>query len=336
MSKNILVTGGTGFIGKHLIKRLIEKNYSVRVLSRRIDNVNTNKGLEYFKGNFADIDCARKALKDIDVVYHLAVSTTPGQSNDVILYDAQTNVLGTLNFIQASVEASIQRLVFVSSGGSVYGPTESNPISEDHQTNPISAHGVSKLAIEKYLEVYRKKHNLDYRIARGGNPFGEGQDPNKGQGFVTYALYQMLLGRDIEIWGDGSVVRDFFYVGDLVDALIIFLDDSSGYRLYNVGSGQGRSLNEIVGLLEKVTGLKAKVKFLEKRAADVPYNSLDISRIREACGWYPKTSLVDGIKITWDWIQSYAKGLEIGSSYSKIFNNSLLGSYTNSEEPGLD
>lgn len=306
MPKKILVTGGTGFIGKFLVSRLAADGHEIRVLSRTIPQQPIQDDrVEYFSGNFFSPQHIKPALVDIDIVYHLAVTTAPGWSNDLILYDAQTNLMGSLNLIQAAAEVDMERFVFVSSGGSVYGPSQAKTITEDHPTEPISAHGVGKLAVEKYLEIYRRKLNLEYRIARAGNPYGEHQDPAKGQGFIAYALGQLAKDEEIVIWGDGSVVRDFFYVDDLAEALCLMLADDAPYHVYNVGSGQGKSLNEVIKLLETVTGHSAKVKYEPGRAADVPYNCLDITRIKDGLNWVPRTDLLTGLERSWVWLQSY-------------------------------
>lgn len=310
--KKILVIGGTGFIGKHLVEKLADEAHDVRVLSRNIPRGHDrNDKVEYLSGSFLSMEHVKHAMTGVDTVYHLAVTTAPGWSNDLILYDAQTNLMGSLNLIQAAAEAEIRRFVFVSSGGSVYGPTQEEAITEDHPTDPISAHGVGKLAVEKYLEIYRRKSGLEYRIARAGNPYGEYQDPAKGQGFIAYGLGQLVREAEIVIWGDGSVVRDFFYVGDLVEALYLMLDDDSPHRVYNVGSGQGRSLNEIIDLLEAVTDRTVKLRYEAGRAADVPYNTLDITRIKQGLNWKPQVDLLSGLKRSWVWFLSYINSVDV-------------------------
>lgn len=311
MARKILVTGGTGFIGKHLVSRLVAGDCDVRVLTRSTaDKNNGNEKAEYFSGNFLVRERIEAALNGVETVYHLAVTTTPGDSNDLILYDAQTNLMGTLNLIQAAVEAGVKRFIFVSSGGSVYGVSPHQPLPEDFLSHPISAHGLSKLTIEKYLEIFRRQFGMEYRVARASNPYGEGQDPEKGQGFIAYAMGRLAHGKEIVIWGDGTVVRDFFYIRDLIDALWLMHNDQGAYRVYNVGSGQGRSLNEIVEVLASITNQKVHVRHDAGRTADVPYNCLDISRIKTELGWEPRTNLITGLERSWRWIQSQIDLLE--------------------------
>jgi UDP-glucose 4-epimerase len=304
LAKRILITGGTGFIGQHLVARLIASNYPVHILSRRNLNGPTNKSCRYYTGDLLEFNQIKPAVKDVNVVYHLAVTTNPGSSNSKILYDAHTNIIGTLNLLHAASEAGVERVIFVSSGGSIYGKTDDRPILESHSTDPISAHGVSKLSIEKYLEVFHRLYGMEYRIARGANPYGAGQDPYRGQGFIPYGLAQLAQGKEIAIWGDGSIVRDFFHVGDFVDALVLMLDDCSPYRLYNVGSGQGTSLNELIGMFKSITGITPIVKYNSGREADVPYNCLDITRIKQNLNWEPMISMEEGLQRTWTWIRT--------------------------------
>lgn len=330
MSGRILVTGGAGFIGRHLVARLVEAGKPVRVLSRSARR-RSDGAVEYLPGDFSVARDAETALDGVEVVYHLATTTTPGSANARILEDARINLLGSLGLISAAAEAGIRRFLFVSSGGSVYGPgprraageapahsrplreddapeAQPRPLREDDATEPIAAHGVAKLAIEKYLHVFHAAAGMECRVARGANPFGEGQDPGRGQGFVPYALRQLARNEPVTIWGDGSVVRDFFYVGDFVEALFLLLDDGGPHEVYNVGGGRGRSLLEMLSILESVTGRRAVVRLEPGRPVDVPYNCLDISRIREALRWEPKVPVEEGVARTWAWVSAAPTG----------------------------
>lgn len=312
MPRTVLITGGTGFIGHHLVTKLAAEAHHVRVLSRsKPENWQANRQIAYCVGDFLCSDQIKAALAEVDTVYHLAVTTTPGWSNDFILYDAQTNLMGTLNLIQAAAEAGVQRFIFVSSGGSVYGNSPNKPIPEDYPANPISAHGVSKLAIEKYLEIFRRTLGMEYRVLRAANPYGAGQDFNKGQGFIAYALSRIACDKEILIWGDGTVKRDFFYIDDLTAALQLVLDDAGHHRVYNVGSGQAHSLNEMIGLMEEVTQCKARVSYDLARPADVPYNCLDVTRLQHGLNWQPRVGLPTGLQRSWRWIQSVVDQMEL-------------------------
>jgi UDP-glucose 4-epimerase len=300
--QKVLVTGGTGFIGQHLVNELLAKARQICVLTRNVQGFYNNGRITYYTGDFTRAADLATLLSGVDVVYHLAVTTTPGHSNEQIQYDAHTNLMGSLTLMEQAAKAGVRRFVFVSSGGSVYGLNGGSLIDEEHPTNPISAHGVSKLAAEKYLEIFRRQYGMEYRIARASNPYGEGQDPNRGQGFIAYALGRLSQGEELVIWGDGSVVRDYVYVGDVAEALALMLDDQAPYRVYNVGSGQGHSLNELVAILAQLTGRKSGVRYVAGRPADVPYNCLHIGRIKQALRWEPHTDLQTGLALTWEWV----------------------------------
>jgi UDP-glucose 4-epimerase len=300
--RKVLVTGGTGFIGQHLVARLLAEDCFVYLLTRRAERYADNGRIAYIAGDFTRPQPFASILSQVDAVYHLAVTTIPGSANEKVIYDAQTNLLGSLALIEQAAQAGVRRFIFTSSGGSVYGPNGGAPLAEDHPTDPISAHGVSKLAIEKYLEIYRRLYGMEYRVARAANPYGIGQDPNRGQGFIAYALGQMAQNQPLVVWGDGSVVRDYVYVEDTVEALRLLLDDDGPYTIYNVGSGLGYAINEMIAILQEVTGQAAAVRYVEGRAADVPYNCLDIGRIQQNLNWQPTTSLSQGIEWTWAWI----------------------------------
>lgn len=303
-SSRILVTGGTGFIGRHLVQRLTAEGHEVRVMSRGLHGAEPlPAGVGYFRGDFTHDEDVLAALEGIDHVYHLAVTTFPGASNEKMQFDARTNLLGSLSLMEQAAVCGVQRFVFVSSGGTVYGPTAAEAVGETQATEPSSAHGVSKLAVEKYLEVVRRHYGMEYRVARGANPFGEGQQPGRGQGFIATALGRVARGEAVEVWGDGSVVRDYVYIGDFVEALQLMLDDEGPYRVYNVGSGAGRSIKGVVTLLQAVTGEEVQVRYVPGRPADVPYNCLNISRIQEALGWQPRTPIQVGIARTWAWVR---------------------------------
>ena len=309
--KSVLVTGGTGFIGQHLVEKLLAEGCQVYVLTREAGRYTDNGRIAYIQGDFTRADHLMPLLARIDTVYHLAVTTIPGRANKQIQYDAQTNLMGSLSLIDQAARAGVRRFIFTSSGGSVYGLNGGRPIDENHPTDPISAHGVSKLAIEKYLEIYRRTQGMEYRIARTANPYGEGQDPDRGQGFIAYALGRFARNRPLEIWGDGSVVRDYIYVKDVAEVLWLMMRDNGPHTLYNVGSGTGHSVNEMIVCLEEMMGRAASVHYVEARPADVPYNCLNIKRAQAALGWQPTTPLALGLQRTWTWVQRYVHNQDV-------------------------
>ncbi len=297
-----LILGGGGFIGSHLCDGLLLDGHTVRVLERpnlmRYRLFSANESIEWYEGDFTNKINLSEAVQGCDVVYHLVSTTLPKTSNDNPVFDIETNVVGTLNLLDAMTRAGVSKIVFVSSGGTVYGVPTKIPISETHPTDPIVSYGIGKLIVEKYLHLFHVLHTLDYCILRLANPYGERQKVTNAQGAATVFLHRAWRGQTIEIWGDGSVVRDYIYIGDVVSALIKASSFEGRQRIFNVGSGQGTSLNMILQSIEDLLGREVKRVYLPARPFDVPTNVLDISRAKEVLGWSPKTPLAEGLRRT--------------------------------------
>jgi len=304
--KRILVIGGAGFIGSHLVDRLVADGRQVRVLDRAPAHVRpawmTSAQVEYLAGDFVDHSAIDLAVRDIDVAYHLVSTTIPATSNVDPMFDVQSNLVGTLNFLKAAIQAKIRKVIFVSSGGTVYGKPVSLPIKETDPTDPICSYGVTKLAIEKYLGMFEYLYGLEYVVFRLANPFGEQQRPG-AQGAIAAFMQRVATGNPIEIWGDGSVVRDYIYIQDVVDVLIKGAGYDGASRIFNLGSGQGRSLNEIVEVLRAVSGKPVACIYKDARALDVPTNVLDISRLQREFNWTPRNDLASDLGKTWKWFK---------------------------------
>jgi UDP-glucose 4-epimerase len=235
------------------------------------------------------------------VVFHLISTTLPQASNENPVQDAQTNLVGTLRMLEQCRRAGVRKVVFVSSGGTVYGIPMSVPIAESHPTNPTCAYGIHKLAIEKYLHLEHVLHGLDYCVLRPANLYGERQRADLAFGAVSVFLDRAVRGEPIRIWGDGSIVRDYVYVGDAVAAFIAAMTHAGTERIFNIGSGKGTSLNELVTLIEAALGRKVAVEYAPARGFDVSANVLDSSLARRALGWSAATSLASGIQKTYEW-----------------------------------
>src|SRR5262245_45751118 len=263
-----LVLGGAGFIGSHLTDALARAGHRVRVF----DRIRPRGDGESVTGDFLNPDELAKALHGSDVVFHLISTTLPQASNDNPLHDAETNLLGTLRMLEACRRERVRKIVFVSSGGTVYGIPRAVPVAESHPTQPTCAYGVHKLAIEKYLQLEHHLHGLDYCVLRPANLYGERQRPDVALGAVTVFLDRALRGEPIRIWGDGSIVRDYVYVGDAVEALVAAIAYSGQEKVFNIGSGAGTSLNELVKLIEGEIGRRVAVEYTAPRTFDVPAN----------------------------------------------------------------
>lgn len=299
---NCLILGGAGFIGSHVVDALLQRGHKVRVFDRpNVDASNLAGSLphvEFHSGEFFNEDDVAKALVGIDTVVHLISTTTPASSNDNPVYDAETNIAGTVRLLSLAKEAGVKKIVFASSGGTVYGEPMQLPISETHPNNPICSYGITKLTIEKYLHLFHHLHGLDYSILRIANPYGERQNPGGGLGAVTVFLWKVLHGEPITIWGNGDVARDYFYISDLVAAFVRVINDTPPSKIYNIGGGRAYSLNEIVATIQAVTGKAARVKYTPARRLDVPVNYLDITRARNELAWAPTVTLGQGLAKT--------------------------------------
>lgn len=297
---NYLLLGGNGFIGKNLINEIVKNDSRARI--RVFDRVNNNHlsgldNIEYLTGNFNEINNFDTILKDIDVVYHLISVSVPNEDTSLALNDLEYTIMPTIKLFEALKKFQKIKLIFVSSGGTVYGePLNRSMIYEDSALNPISTYGVHKVAIEKYLHVYNSINNLDYIIIRLGNPYGY-DTVNKGQGIIPIFLNKMFNDEELSILGDGNNVRDYIYIEDAVSAIFKLKDYVGNYRIFNVGSGIGYSINEIIEKLSDITGItNYKIRYSKKRKSDIDYNVLDISRITTNIDWEPDTKIDDGIR----------------------------------------
>ena len=310
-AKKCLIFGGRGFIGSHLIDALLARGHYVRCFDR--PNVAplaeahlSNPNFELYEGDFVSETDVREALVGCEVCFHLVSTTLPKSSNMDPVFDVESNVLGTVRLLTHAVQSGLKKVIFVSSGGTVYGVPTQLPIPETHPTNPICSYGITKLAIEKYLGLFHQLHGLDYTVLRISNPFGERQRTHASQGAVAVFLGKVLRGEPVEIWGDGSIVRDYIHISDVVDALMISLEQNSGEHVFNIGGGCGRNLNEILDAIERVTGRIANRQYMPGRAFDVPVSVLSIARAKMSLGWSPKVDFHQGLEMFAAWMKKYS------------------------------
>jgi len=308
-----LITGGAGFLGRHLAMALLKNGHKVRCLDIYKPLWGNKDNVEFYKGDFSAAHLVADAMAGCDVIFHLAWTTLPQTSNEDPDFDIVSNVQGTVRMLDEAVKLKVKKVIFMSSGGTVYGVPSVIPTPETHQTNPTCSYGITKLTIEKYLRLYSSLHGLNTCSLRLSNPYGEYQGVNSIQGVVSVFCYKAIMGQTIQIWGDGSVKRDFVYVSDVADAMIKVLDSpSTGYEV-NIGSGKAVSINGIIEYIENVLGKKVHRQYSANRPFDVPVSTLDISLAREKLNWEPKVDILDGIGRTARWIEkSYLKG-EAGS-----------------------
>jgi UDP-glucose 4-epimerase len=306
--KRCLVLGGRGFIGTHLVDALLAHGHVVRCFDRPHvapmgDAHLTNPNFELYEGDLVSEADVREALLGCEVCFHLVSTTLPKSSNADPVFDVESNVLGTVRLLTHAVKSGLKKVIFVSSGGTVYGVPTQTPIPEDHPTNPICSYGITKLAIEKYLGLFKQLHGLDYTVLRLANPYGERQRIHASQGVVAVFLGKVLRGEPVEIWGDGSVVRDYIHIADVVDALLAALEQTGNEQVFNIGGGRGQSLNEVLDMIEKVTGCIADRRYLPGRIFDVPESVLSIARARQLLGWSPDVGFEQGLERFAAWLR---------------------------------
>lgn len=305
-----LVLGAGGFIGGHLCRELRRRGASVRGFGRHRAYPEALEGVRWTAGEFSDRAALARAVEGTEHVFHLLGGTTPESSNKDPVADLDSGTMASLHLLEICRAAGVRKVVFLSSGGTVYGIPASVPIREDAPTDPISAYGVSKLAVEKYLHLYRHLHGLDYAVLRVANPFGPWQDPDRRQGVVPALMQAVMDGRPPEIWGDGRVVRDYLYAADAAEAIAGAAVYAGAHRVFNVGSGVGRTVLDLLRDIGAALGRGTTLEAMHKpgRTTDVPVNVLDTSLIRREMGWAPRTGWAEALEATAAWLRGRNAG----------------------------
>jgi len=302
------IFGGGGFIGSAIADRLLNDGHSLRIFERprvvpyRI--FKQDEKVEWLTGDMLSIHDVNDTIEGVDVVLHLVSFTLPKSSNDDLVYDVQTNLVATIQLLNAMVAKKVNKIIFISSGGTVYGVPKYLPIDEQHPTDPLVSYGITKLAIEKYLLMFQHLHGLKVTILRVANPFGQRQRVETAQGAVTVFLHRALQGQIIDIWGDGSNTRDYIYISDVADAFAKAVEYSGPHSVFNISSGTGTSLNELVSLLGKLLNRSIEHRYLEARPFDVPISILNNTLAKKELGWAPQVSLQDGIARAVKWMMN--------------------------------
>ncbi|MFI3188615.1 NAD-dependent epimerase [Crenothrix sp. D3] len=303
-----VIFGGGGFIGSTIADRFLKEGYQLRIFERpRVEPYRKfadNEAVEWMTGDILSNHDLNAAIEGMDVVLHLVSTTLPKNSNDDPIYDVQSNVVGSLQMLNAMVANNVQKIIFISSGGTVYGTPHYLPIDEQHPTNPLVSYGITKLTIEKYLQMFESLHGIKAITLRVANPYGERQRIETAQGAVGVFLHRALKDTPIEIWGDGSVTRDYIHISDVAEAFLQAINYTGTKRIFNISSGQGISLNELIGLLEGVLGKSIVRHYLPARPFDVPVSVLSNALAKEHLQWSPVTSMSNGISRTAAWMAS--------------------------------
>ena len=298
-----LVLGGNGFIGSHLVDRLVDAGHSVRVFDRAPERYRDPlAAVDYVLAAIDDYGALDSALDGVEVVFHLVSTTVPATSNEDPVADVSGNLITSLRLLELLVKKNTSKLVFLSSGGTVYGVPDRVPVIEDMPTQPICSYGVTKLAIERFIYLYHSLHGLDYTVLRVANPYGERQGHIGVQGVIATFMNRVLQGETIEVWGDGSIERDYVYVGDVADACVRAAEAGAN-GVYNVGSGESRSINDVIDSLSSAAGRELTTTYKPGRDFDVPRILLDCSKAEQELRWHPTVGLEEGMSRTWRWAE---------------------------------
>lgn len=306
LNNNTLVIGGGGFIGSHLVPKLLATGRRVTVIDRTSTPSHAlAEQAKYVPGDFGSHELIVSLLEHHDEVIHLAYATVPNTSFDNPLADLLQNLPPTVQLFSEVADRG-GRLILISSGGTVYGEGMQLPIREDHPTNPISPYGVTKLTLEKYAHLYAKTHGLKVICLRPANAFGVGQPPYTGQGFISTAMASALSKQSIKIFGQRGTIRDYIYVSDLAAGIVCALEHGRLTETYNLGSGVGRSNTDVLDAFTPLVqehGGVVRIEPLPERIFDVKVNVLDSTKLQEHTGWKPEVEFCEGLKRTCTWLR---------------------------------
>ncbi len=304
---NIIILGAAGFIGTNLALELVKDQEShITLVDRNFQRLKILKALCRNKVEIQKRDLIREPdfesfLQGQDIVYQLISTTVPAISNQQIQKEINENVIYMSKLLDACVKCHVKKIIFPSSGGTVYGIQNGCPLQEDMETWPINSYGVQKLMNEKLLYLYHYMYGLDYRIVRLANPYGPYQKPDGVQGVIAAFVYKAIKREPIHIYGDGSVIRDYIYIDDAIRAMINITTGEKKTKLFNVGSGKGISISQLLKIIESILGITLYIDYFPGRTVDVPVNFLDISRYENAFGSLVSIPLEDGIRKTADY-----------------------------------
>jgi UDP-glucose 4-epimerase len=304
-SEKILILGGAGFIGANLALRLVKEGYTVRIFSRAGRSIKNLSEIlpkiELIFGDYMDEVALKKSMQGVDCVIHLISTTFPGTSIDSGAYDVFSNVIPTIRVLENCVQNNIKRLIYASSGGTIYGEPLSKTISEDHILDPKSMYGLSKKTIEGYLSFFAKNYEINVQILRISNPFGPFQNPYGAQGLIAVAFKAAIDNSTFKIFGEGDTIRDYIYIEDVIDAFLCSLKASKSDTI-NISSGEGKSVMDVLDAVEMVSNRKIHKQYVVQRRGDVHINILSNNRAMQIYNWSPQISFYDGLTKTWNWI----------------------------------
>jgi UDP-glucose 4-epimerase len=302
--KVCVIVGGGGFLGANLAIALRALGAEVRAFGRTCYFEAPLKGVHWMSGTLDDMQKLSSLIDGADVIFHLAGTSTPASAESNRQEDIRGSVLGTINLLDLCCNLGIERVVFTSSGGTVYGNSPTVPLSEKTLPQPISTYGINKLAAEFYFQLYNRTYGMKNVVLRIANPFGLYQHGLKNQGAIPIFARKALIKEPLKIWGDGSVTRDYLYAEDVAQAMIAAATYDGSEAVFNIGSGIGRSLNELIADLTTVLGDEIAVVYEPARRLDVPVSVLDCSLAVQELGWRAESDWLIALRTTCDWVRA--------------------------------
>lgn len=304
----VLVLGANGFIGSHLVDDLVKEGHTVRAFDRfSSDRVLFHKhdNIEMQTGDYLNNSDLENALRGIEYVFHFISTTTPATADNNPTIDIDTNIRRSVELLQLCVQANVKRVLFASTGGAIYGSTGNGQAhKETDLPEPVSPYAIGKLTVENYLRYFKVKHGLDSISFRISNPYGNRQSFNRKQGVIPIFLENIVRNKPITIFGDGLMVRDYVYVNDLTRMIVSMFDKPHKHDVYNLGSGEGKSLNQILSTIEAIIDHKVTVETQDTPTTFVQKVILDTTRFASEFNEFPATSLEEGIRATYEYTTS--------------------------------
>jgi UDP-glucose 4-epimerase len=301
----LLVLGANGFVGSHLVDSLAAQGHDIRAFDRFRSGgprFNETDKVEVFQGDYLNRADVKRALEGVEYVFHFISTTTPATAEDDPTIDIETNVRMSVELFKLCVEANVKRVIFASTGGAIYG-NDGDSFKETDTPYPVSPYAIGKLTIEHYLRYFRVKHKLDSIVLRISNPYGERQPFHRKQGVIPIFLEKIARDKPITVLGDGSMIRDYMYVKDLTDTVASIFDADAPHDTYNLGSGRGMSVNDIVDIVSNITGKKPLIEYQEVPSTFTQRFVLDTTRFEEDFGRkIASTSLEEGVRATYQYI----------------------------------
>jgi UDP-glucose 4-epimerase len=308
----IVIFGGDGFIGRHLATKLSSSDSNQVIIFDRFSSYQIGeagffagyKNVEAVTGNFFNRAEVNQVLSDADIVFHLVSTTNPATSLNDPLIDIDTNIRSSVELFELCVENNVAKVIFLSSGGTVYGQTSSEKINEESLTQPVSPYAIGKLTIEHYLRYFKHHYGLNYLVYRVANPYGAGQNIHGKQGVIPIFLNLAFQKEPVTIFGDGGMVRDYLYITDLIDMISASYDKDNRHNEYNIGSGHGATINQLIKIIEKKANYKLSKKHVDTPDTYIEKIVLDTSRFVSEFKIKPSISLEEGISKTWDYVRA--------------------------------